>query len=187
MKLSGSMIQRMSGIVVASQVTGYIGTDATGLGIAGKNSKSQESIVGMVSETETKIPPGDSRVVAQSIVLQTNLASKPLGATSIVLSSNRATSKDQFVDPQTAHTSEPNSDVNQTGSWDQAEEELFTERGIIVIQRVSDKLTGLDFVGADGTSAIIPLDVHEQIDRLIKQATSNENLCTSFFGWCPFW
>ena len=60
------------------------------------------------------------------------------------------------------------------------EEELTNERGILVIQRVSDKLTGMDFDG-------VPLDIKEQIDRLIKQATSNENLCTCFFGWCPFW
>ena len=69
-----------------------------------------------------------------------------------------------------------------TSTWGEAEEELFNERGILVIQRVSDKLTGLDFDGG-----AVPLDIKEQIDRLIKQATSNENLCTCFFGWCPFW
>ena len=67
-----------------------------------------------------------------------------------------------------------------SGDWAAADEELFNEKGILVIQRVSDKLTGLDFNG-------VPLLVKEQIDFLIKQATSNENLCSSFFGWCPFW
>jgi hypothetical protein len=31
------------------------------------------------------------------------------------------------------------------------------------------------------------LDVKEQVDRLIRQASANENLCLSFLGWCPFW
>ena len=29
--------------------------------------------------------------------------------------------------------------------------------------------------------------VHLQVNRLIKQATSHENLCQSYIGWCPFW
>lgn len=69
-----------------------------------------------------------------------------------------------------------------TSGWGEKEEELFNEKGILVIQRVSDKLTGLDFDGGG-----VPLDIKDQIDRLIKQATSNENLCSCFFGWCPFW
>lgn len=73
-------------------------------------------------------------------------------------------------------------DKSVPSAWGEAEEELFNEKGILVIQRVSDKLTGLDFDHGG-----IPLDVKEQIDRLIKQATSNENLCACFFGWCPFW
>ena len=26
-----------------------------------------------------------------------------------------------------------------------------------------------------------------QVQRLIQQATSHENLCQSYIGWCPFW
>lgn len=26
-----------------------------------------------------------------------------------------------------------------------------------------------------------------QVVRLIQQATSHENLCQSYIGWCPFW
>jgi FKBP12-rapamycin complex-associated protein len=43
-----------------------------------------------------------------------------------------------------------------------------------------DKLTGRDFQGQ-------ALDVPDQVERLIQQATSNDNLSLSFFGWCPFW
>jgi hypothetical protein len=31
------------------------------------------------------------------------------------------------------------------------------------------------------------LSVQDQVDKLIKQATSVENLCQLFMGWCPFW
>lgn len=54
------------------------------------------------------------------------------------------------------------------------------DKAVIVIRRVRDKLTGLDFSDAKQT---IALDVSEQVDKLIKNATSNENLSLSFFGW----
>ncbi|VDO74595.1 unnamed protein product [Heligmosomoides polygyrus] len=31
------------------------------------------------------------------------------------------------------------------------------------------------------------VDVQEQIDRLVEQATLHENLCQCYIGWCPFW
>nr|1W1N_A Chain A, PHOSPHATIDYLINOSITOL 3-KINASE TOR1 [Saccharomyces cerevisiae]2KIO_A Chain A, Serine/threonine-protein kinase TOR1 [Saccharomyces cerevisiae]2KIT_A Chain A, Serine/threonine-protein kinase TOR1 [Saccharomyces cerevisiae] len=31
------------------------------------------------------------------------------------------------------------------------------------------------------------LDVPEQVDKLIQQATSIERLCQHYIGWCPFW
>ena len=100
-------------------------------------------------------------------------------------------------------------------------QEELTEKAVIVIRRVMDKLTGLDFGDAlalahrraqaasssaavtgaiDGafaaaiggrmksqTQHLLALDVEEQVDLLIRQATANENLCLSYFGWCPFW
>jgi hypothetical protein len=64
------------------------------------------------------------------------------------------------------------------------------DRSVIVIRRIQDKLTGLDFMNLPlvGRRAnALALEVPEQVDKLIQQATSNENLCLSFFGWCPFW
>ena len=31
------------------------------------------------------------------------------------------------------------------------------------------------------------LDVDKQVQLLIEQATSHENLCQCYIGWCPFW
>jgi hypothetical protein len=83
--------------------------------------------------------------------------------------------------------------VNLPEVPDQQEE--LTEKAVSVIRRVMDKLTGLDFETGLGAGAAAGagagrqnvLDVHEQVDRLIRQATASENLCLSYVGWCPFW
>ena len=59
--------------------------------------------------------------------------------------------------------------------------EALNERAVTVIRRVQAKLTGRDF----GTQE--PLNIKEQVSRLINQATSHENLCQCYIGWCPFW
>ena len=51
----------------------------------------------------------------------------------------------------------------------------------IVLNRIDDKLNGLDF------HPDIQLDEKEQVDKLIRQARLTENLAQSYLGWCPFW
>lgn len=67
----------------------------------------------------------------------------------------------------------------------QAQEEFVNEKALKVIRRVQDKLSGTDFCDMDDTNE--PLDVPDQVQRLIVQATSTENLCQLFIGWCAFW
>lgn len=62
-----------------------------------------------------------------------------------------------------------------------AHEEALNEKALKVIRRVQDKLSGTDF--GDGE----PTDVIDQVQRLVVQATSSENLCQLFVGWCAFW
>lgn len=59
--------------------------------------------------------------------------------------------------------------------------EAKNKKAVAVVLRVRDKLTGRDF----GDN--IMLDANQQVDLLIKQATSHENLCQCYIGWCPFW
>jgi len=59
--------------------------------------------------------------------------------------------------------------------------EALNTRAVSVINRVSNKLTGRDFK----TTSV--LDVPQQVDRLIQQARSLENLCQCYIGWCAFW
>ena len=66
-----------------------------------------------------------------------------------------------------------------------AHEEALNEKALKVIRRVQDKLTGTDFPDQNETGE--PLDVVDQVQRLIVQATSVENLCQLFIGWCAFW
>jgi hypothetical protein len=42
------------------------------------------------------------------------------------------------------------------------------------------------YIGRDFKSNQV-LDVPSQVDKLIQQATSLENLCLCFIGWCAFW
>jgi FKBP12-rapamycin complex-associated protein len=53
----------------------------------------------------------------------------------------------------------------------------LNERAITIIDRISNKLTGKDF------SPRQTLDVQQQVQRLIKQATDVENLAQAYIGW----
>lgn len=85
-----------------------------------------------------------------------------------------------------------------------AKPEALNSGAISVINRVSSKLTGKDFrdmkpgrwkrtIGLDNFNENSskneewPLSVKSQVDRLIEEATSVQNLCQSYVGWCPFW
>jgi FKBP12-rapamycin complex-associated protein len=55
------------------------------------------------------------------------------------------------------------------------------ERAVAIVQRMSQKLSGRDF---DPQQV---LTVAEQVERLIQQATSSENLAPAYVGWCNCW
>lgn len=60
--------------------------------------------------------------------------------------------------------------------------DILNEKALTVINRIQEKLTGTDF-----GKHTPPLDTESQVNKLIRQATSSENLCQSFVGWCAFW
>ncbi|KAH1016334.1 serine/threonine-protein kinase Tor isoform X2 [Dendroctonus ponderosae] len=64
---------------------------------------------------------------------------------------------------------------------DGSQPETVSKKAVTIINRVRDKLTGKDFHSEE------MLTVQKQVDLLIQQATSNENLCQCYIGWCPFW
>jgi FKBP12-rapamycin complex-associated protein len=59
--------------------------------------------------------------------------------------------------------------------------EQLNERAITVIARISNKLTGRDYNPDE------ELKTNTQVDFLIRQAMSQENLAQAYVGWCAFW
>jgi len=61
------------------------------------------------------------------------------------------------------------------------EEKVVNKKALEILHKIKNKLRGhnanLDKI----------LNVEEQVDMLIEQATSTENLCQLYVGWCPFW
>ena len=77
------------------------------------------------------------------------------------------------------------------------EPEALNKKALDIVQRVRDKLTGRDFskevysLVKEGNLMVLcfqeSLEVGEQVELLISQARSHENLCQCYIGWCPFW
>jgi FKBP12-rapamycin complex-associated protein len=59
----------------------------------------------------------------------------------------------------------------------QQQPEALNKKALAIITRVREKLTGHDFDKINGVS------VEKQVELLIKQATSTENLCQCYIGW----
>ncbi|KAF8216580.1 phosphatidylinositol 3-kinase [Mycena galopus ATCC 62051] len=60
-------------------------------------------------------------------------------------------------------------------------QEVRNSKAYAVYNRVHDKLNGRDFDPKES------LAVNVQVEKLIQQAMSIENLCQCFSGWCAFW
>ncbi|NP_001171773.1 target of rapamycin isoform 1 [Bombyx mori] len=58
----------------------------------------------------------------------------------------------------------------------------LNKRAVAILNRIRDRLTGRDFPNVESI-----VSVPQQVELLVKQATSNENLCQCYIGWCPFW
>ena len=61
---------------------------------------------------------------------------------------------------------------------------IHLNRALEVILRIQAKLTGRDFAINDDCD---DLTVEQQVERLVYEATCDENLCQLFAGWCPMW
>eukprot|EP01016_Furgasonia_blochmanni_P050795 TRINITY_DN7905_c0_g4_i2.p2 TRINITY_DN7905_c0_g4~~TRINITY_DN7905_c0_g4_i2.p2 ORF type:complete len:326 (-),score=90.83 TRINITY_DN7905_c0_g4_i2:337-1314(-) len=59
--------------------------------------------------------------------------------------------------------------------------EILNQKALEVVDRIKKKLVGRDFKENEA------LGVGQQVERLIKQATSHENICQVYIGWCPYW
>jgi FKBP12-rapamycin complex-associated protein len=64
--------------------------------------------------------------------------------------------------------------------------DALNERAVSVMQRMSAKLTGRDGEHHHPDS-MMPDTIEVQVERLIAEAMSAENLSVSYVGWCPWW
>ncbi|ACO68161.1 target of rapamycin kinase [Micromonas commoda] len=100
---------------------------------------------------------------------------------------------------------------SESGGLNVDANEVLNDRAVSVMRRMSHKLTGRDgsassaAAGAPGghlaghspgpggrsqhedVENSTPDGIEAQVQRLIVGATSHENLCQSYIGWCPFW
>ncbi|KAK5128460.1 hypothetical protein LTR85_003128 [Meristemomyces frigidus] len=71
--------------------------------------------------------------------------------------------------------------AQMNGNIDPVEQEVQNARALQVLSRVKEKLTGRDFKKDN------ELQVDEQVEKLLSEATNLENLCQHYIGWCSFW
>ncbi|KAF9116461.1 phosphatidylinositol kinase- protein kinase tor1 [Mortierella sp. AM989] len=71
--------------------------------------------------------------------------------------------------------------VSDNVEVDAQPEQQLNQRAVTILNRVTNKLTGRDF------HPDVTLDVPSQVEKLIRQATSTENLCQCWVGYCAFW
>lgn len=84
-------------------------------------------------------------------------------------------------DSNTAATSTNENPVGKKPSERNTDVDARNARARLVLRRIRDKLTGNDF------KRHRDLNVPDQVDLLIQEATNVENLCQHFIGWCSFW
>ncbi|KAL1521017.1 hypothetical protein AB1Y20_022574 [Prymnesium parvum] len=63
------------------------------------------------------------------------------------------------------------------------DEKLLNARAIKVLRRIRSKLVGTDFKTEEKVAEFPQM----QVNRLIREARSHENLCQMFLGWNAFW
>ncbi|KAI6701523.1 hypothetical protein NL676_015847 [Syzygium grande] len=119
-----------------------------------------------------------------------------------VVNAEESSQNRELVQPQRgARERELLQAVNQLGDAN----EVLNERAVTVMARMSHKLTGRDFSSSPVSSSSNQpsmdhsnlfsgdsredhgLSVKLQVQKLIIQARSHENLCQNYVGWCPFW
>ncbi|KAI2636825.1 TOR kinase [Xylaria nigripes] len=71
--------------------------------------------------------------------------------------------------------------LNGSSQLDGEMTEIQNARAVEVLDRVNQKLTGRDFKPNE------ELEVVQQVNKLIIEATKLENLCQHYIGWCSFW
>ncbi|KAI1260688.1 TOR kinase [Xylariaceae sp. FL1019] len=128
------------------------------------------------SEREAALGAGAQRARRPSILDAEHPPSELLGVTQSGLESIQ-----QGGIPGRARARTNSSLVNGVTQMDGEMTEIQNARAVEVLDRVNQKLTGRDFKSNE------ELEVVQQVNKLIMEATKLENLCQHYIGWCSFW
>merc|ERR1719411_941366 len=160
-------------------------------GQAGTSSTTQTQAPGAATSNSTSNQPGAGAAIGAPL-LTDNAVLDPLGEVPAVPEGTVPLGSDETITggsglesgKNTLTASRVTSGGHTSGNNTLQNEhppEALNKKALDIIHRVRDKLTGRDFDPKEC------LDVKKQVDYLIQQATSNENLCQCYIGWCPFW
>ena len=65
---------------------------------------------------------------------------------------------------------------------------MTNNRAVVIVERIRSKLRGTTiFEGSERNADGAAEGVKSQVERLITEATSHENLVSMYTGWCSFW
>ncbi|KAI0469145.1 TOR kinase [Xylaria cf. heliscus] len=128
------------------------------------------------SEREAALGAGTQRIRRPSILESEHPPSEMLAAQLV------AESMHQNGPPAVRGRARTNSSlINGAAQLDGEAAEIQNARALEVLDRVNQKLTGRDFKPNE------ELEVVQQVNKLILEATKLENLCQHYIGWCSFW
>ncbi|KAI0192013.1 armadillo-type protein [Xylaria flabelliformis] len=127
------------------------------------------------SEREAALGAGTQRIRRPSILESEHPPSEMLAAQLV------AESIQQNMPPPVRGRARTNSSLMNGVAPDGEAAEIQNARALEVLDRVNQKLTGRDFKPNE------ELEVVQQVNKLILEATKLENLCQHYIGWCSFW
>ncbi|RYC60186.1 hypothetical protein CHU98_g6031 [Xylaria longipes] len=128
------------------------------------------------SEREAALGAGTQRIRRASILESEHPPSEMLAA------QLAAESMHQNGPPPVRGRARTNSSlINGAAQVDGEAAEIQNARALEVLDRVNQKLTGRDFKPNE------ELEIVQQVNKLILEATKLENLCQHYIGWCSFW
>ncbi|GAW17652.1 hypothetical protein ANO14919_071120 [Xylariales sp. No.14919] len=126
------------------------------------------------SEREAALEAGTQRTRRPSILEAEHPPSELLAA-------QLATESMHQAPPAVRGRARTNSSLFNGPAQDGEMTEIQNARAVEVLDRVNQKLTGRDFKATE------ELEVVQQVNKLVIEATKLENLCQHYIGWCSFW
>ncbi|KAF9279781.1 phosphatidylinositol kinase- protein kinase tor1 [Linnemannia elongata] len=153
-------------------------------GIEGSFRNTSENVMRVLRENKESVMAVLEAFVHDPLINWRILHTSPRQQAAVAQSRNAAAAHESFPKDQGRSLRRPlpsEQELVNDNSEVEIQPEQLNQRAVTILNRVTNKLTGRDF-NPDQT-----LDVPQQVQRLILQATSTENLCQCWVGYCAFW